>query len=120
MIARRQRIVCVGEAMVELASRGPAWDVGYGGDTLNQAIHLVRFGYDVAYLTVLGSDPFAPRMTAAWAREGLDTGLVLRDEVCNTGLYSISIDERGSGISITGGQTARHGRCSRTRGSTRR
>jgi 2-dehydro-3-deoxygluconokinase len=95
MIARRQRIVCVGEAMVELASRGPAWDVGYGGDTLNQAIHLVRFGYDVAYLTVLGSDPFAPRMTAAWAREGLDTGLVLRDEVCNTGLYSISIDERG-------------------------
>jgi len=91
----RQRIVCVGEAMVELASRGPAWDVGYGGDTLNQALHLVRFGYDVAYLTVLGSDPFAPRMTSAWGREGLDTSLVLRDEDRNTGLYSISIDERG-------------------------
>jgi len=91
----RQRIVCVGEAMVELASRGPAWDVGYGGDTLNQAIHLVRFGYDVTYLTVLGSDPFAPRMTSAWGREGLDTSLVLRDEDRNTGLYSISIDERG-------------------------
>jgi 2-dehydro-3-deoxygluconokinase len=95
VIARRQRIVCVGEAMVELAPRGPAWDVGYGGDTLNQALHLVRFGYDVAYLTVLGSDPFAPRMSGAWAREGLDTALVLRDEARNTGLYTISIDERG-------------------------
>jgi 2-dehydro-3-deoxygluconokinase len=95
MIARRQRIVCVGEAMVELAPRGAAWDVGYGGDTLNQALHLVRFGYDVAYLTVLGSDPFAPRMAGAWAREGLDTSLVLRDEARNSGLYTISIDERG-------------------------
>jgi 2-dehydro-3-deoxygluconokinase len=95
MIARRQRIVCVGEAMVELAPRGAAWDVGFGGDTLNQALHLVRFGYDVAYLTVLGSDPFAPRMSGAWAREGLDTGLVLRDETRNTGLYTITIDERG-------------------------
>ena len=41
MIGGRQRIVCVGEAMIELAPRGGAWDVGYGGDTLNQACTMV-------------------------------------------------------------------------------
>lgn len=95
MIAARLRIVCVGEAMVELAPHAGGWDVGYGGDTLNQALHLARFGYDVAYLTVLGSDPFAPRMQGAWAREGLDTSLLLKDERRTTGLYAISTDELG-------------------------
>jgi 2-dehydro-3-deoxygluconokinase len=89
------RIVCLGEAMVELAPRGTAWDVGYGGDTLNQALHLVRFGHDVAYMTVLGSDPFAARMQGAWAREGMDPALVLKDSERVTGLYSIAIDELG-------------------------
>lgn len=96
MISARLRIVCVGEAMVELAPHaGGGWDVGYGGDTLNQALHLARFGYDTAYLTVLGNDPFAPRMQGAWTREGLDPELLLKDEHRTTGLYAISIDEQG-------------------------
>jgi 2-dehydro-3-deoxygluconokinase len=95
VIDGRKRIVCVGEAMVELAPRGAAWEVGYGGDTLNQALHLARFGHDVAYLTVLGHDPFAPQMQQDWAREGLDTTLVLRDAERATGLYAIAIDHRG-------------------------
>ncbi|MXO60149.1 sugar kinase [Altererythrobacter salegens] len=95
MLAGRKRIVCVGEAMVELAPRGTAWDVGYGGDTLNQALHLARFGHDVAYFSALGVDPFAPRMLGDWAREGLDTSLVLRDPERATGLYAISIDSQG-------------------------
>lgn len=95
MTRPRPRIVCVGEAMVELSPRGEGWDVGYGGDTLNQALHLARFGFDVAYLTVLGNDPFAPRMRAAWEREGLDPSLLLESDSRTTGLYAISIDERG-------------------------
>lgn len=96
MISGRLRIVCVGEAMVELAPRAAGgWDVGHGGDTLNQALHLARFGYDTAYLTVLGNDPFALRMRDAWAREGLDASLLLEDECRTTGLYSISIDGSG-------------------------
>lgn len=91
----RQRIVCVGEAMIELAPRGGGWEVGYGGDTLNQALHLARFGHDAAYMSVLGNDPFAPKMLQAWAREGLDTSLVLRDAERTTGLYAISIDPQG-------------------------
>lgn len=95
MIGGRFRIVCVGEAMVELSSRSDGWQVGYGGDTINQALHLARFGHDVAYLTVLGCDPFAGPMRAAGGREGVDTSLVLTDPEGTTGLYAISIDAHG-------------------------
>lgn len=95
MIGGRFRIVCVGEAMVEISPRGGGWDVGHGGDTINQALHLVRFGHDVAYLSVLGCDPFAGPMRAAWGREGMDTSLVLSDPERATGLYAISIDAHG-------------------------
>ena len=63
------RIVCLGEAMVELSERQGRWDVHYGGDTLNTALHLTRLGFDVAYLTALGSYPFTGSMRQAWGRE---------------------------------------------------
>jgi 2-dehydro-3-deoxygluconokinase len=34
--------VLVGEAMLELSRSGDKWQLGYGGDTLNTAIHLAR------------------------------------------------------------------------------
>ena len=89
------RIVCLGEPMIELAPRERGWDVHYGGDTLNVALHLTRLGFDVAYLTALGSDPFAGPMRAAWGREGMDLSLVLTDPELKTGLYAIEIDEHG-------------------------
>jgi 2-dehydro-3-deoxygluconokinase len=89
------RIVCLGEAMVELSPRQGRWDVHYGGDTLNVALHLTRLGFDVAYLTALGGDPFAGPMRQAWGREGLDVSLVLTDPERTTGLYCIDTDEHG-------------------------
>lgn len=89
------RIVCLGEAMVELTARQGRWDVHYGGDTLNVALHLTRLGLDVAYLTALGGDPFARDMRQAWAREGMDVSLVLTDPDGTTGLYSIATDDKG-------------------------
>ena len=89
------RVVCLGEAMVELSDRQGRWDVHYGGDTLNVALHLTRLGFDVAYLTALGSDPFAGSMRSAWGREGLDVSLVLTDPDRTTGLYCIETDEKG-------------------------
>src|SRR5690606_29100643 len=81
--------------MVELTARQGRWDVHYGGDTLNVALHLTRLGLDVAYLTALGSDPFARHMRQAWAREGMDVSLVLSDRDRTTGLYCIDTDEKG-------------------------
>ena len=49
------RITVVGEGMLELSQAGGAWRLGYGGDTLNTAIHLARAGHGVRYLTALGA-----------------------------------------------------------------
>ncbi len=91
----RARVVCLGEAMVELSSRQGRWDVHYGGDTLNTALHLTRLGFDVAYFTALGCDPFAGHMRHAWGREGMDVSLLLTDPARTTGLYCIDTDEHG-------------------------
>ena len=89
------RIVFVGEAMLELSRRGEGWQLGYGGDTLNTAIHLARAGHDVAYLTAIGSDALSADLEQKWASEGLDTSLVLHHPTRSTGLYAISADEHG-------------------------
>lgn len=89
------RIVLIGEAMLELSRKGHDWQLGYGGDTLNTAIHLARAGHDVAYFTALGCDPLTIGLKAKWAQEGLDTTLVLDHPNRNTGLYAISTDAQG-------------------------
>lgn len=89
------RIVLVGEAMLELARKGGDWQLGYGGDTLNTAIHLARKGHDVAYFTAIGTDPLSQDLKRQWAAEGLDTALVLEHPTRNTGLYAISTDASG-------------------------
>ncbi len=81
--------------MLELVRKGESWQLGYGGDTLNTAIHLARAGHDVAYLTALGSDPLSADLKAKWAAEGLDTSLVLDHPTASTGLYAISTDAAG-------------------------
>lgn len=89
------RIVCIGEAMLELSRSGEDWRLGYGGDTLNTAIHLARAGHDVAYLTALGCDPLSVNVKPQWAAEGLDTSLILDHPTRSTGLYAINTDAAG-------------------------
>jgi 2-dehydro-3-deoxygluconokinase len=89
------RIVCIGEAMLELSRAGDAWKLGYGGDTLNTAIHLARSGHDVAYLTAIGSDPLSADLKTQWGAEGLDTSLVLTHPTRSSGLYAINTDASG-------------------------
>lgn len=81
--------------MLELSRDSTGWQLGYGGDTLNTAIHLARSGIDTAYLTALGDDPFSADLKQRWADEGLDTSLVLTDPARNPGLYAISTDDTG-------------------------
>lgn len=89
------RLVVVGEGMVELRQAGSAWQLGHGGDTLNMAIHLARFGHDVAYLTALGTDRFSDDLYRAWVKEGVDPSLILRDASRTPGLYAITVDDDG-------------------------
>lgn len=89
------RVVVIGEGMLELASAGGEWRLGYGGDTLNTAIHLARAGIDTGFLTALGSDPFSADLRGKWQSEGLDTSLVLSHPARSAGLYAITTDQHG-------------------------
>lgn len=89
------RAVFVGEGMLELSSGNGQWTLGYGGDTLNTAIHLARAGVSTGYLTALGDDPFSANLRRQWAGEGLDCSLILTDSARAPGLYAITNDPVG-------------------------
>ena len=96
----KQRIVSVGECMIELVEDGPGrMRRSFGGDTLNTAVHLRRSlppsAWTIAYLTVLGDDPFSDEMIAAWTAENIDVSLVGRLAGRLPGLYAVTTDETG-------------------------
>lgn len=102
-------IVMVGEGMIELSRVGgpniaahgddtsphAGWRLGYGGDTLNTAIHLARSGDRVRFLTALGDDPFSADLRAQWIAEGIDPAAILTHPTAGPGLYAISLDAAG-------------------------
>ncbi len=92
-------IIVVGEGMLELSggadARVPGWALGYGGDTLNTAVHLARLGQHVAFVTALGTDPFSESLRRDWTDEGLDLTLARRDPDRRPALYAITTDAQG-------------------------
>ena len=89
-------VVLAGEGMLEFsAAPSGQWRLGYGGDTLNVAIHLARLGLATRYLSALGEDPLSRDLREAWQREGVDTRLVLSDPERKPGLYLIRTDAAG-------------------------
>jgi 2-dehydro-3-deoxygluconokinase len=90
-----QRIVAIGECMVELSDRPDSCRLGFGGDTLNTALYLARLGMAVDYVTVLGDDPYSDAMIDAWGAEGIGTRFVGRAPGRLPGLYAIRTDARG-------------------------
>lgn len=91
------RVVCIGEAMIELSMAGSSAGVGVAGDTLNTAIYLKRMApeLNVDYVTLLGDDPFSDQIEAAIAAEDINTHTVGRLAGERPGLYAITTDETG-------------------------
>lgn len=89
------RICVVGEGMVEFVREGECWRPGTGGDALNIAVHLARFGHDVAFATALGTDRFSGQVRARLAAEGIDGLFVLTDRDRQAGLYFVETDAAG-------------------------
>jgi 2-dehydro-3-deoxygluconokinase len=89
-------IVCTGECMLELSGGiGRPARLAYGGDTLNTAVYLARLGFQPAYLTALGDDPYSDELLECWHSEGVRIDLVARCAGRLPGLYAIRTDERG-------------------------
>ncbi|MEP3847765.1 MAG: sugar kinase [Paracoccaceae bacterium] len=94
------RVVCIGEAMVELSlgkSNDPNAQVGFAGDTLNTAIYLKRAApqLQIEYATKLGTDAFSERMINMMRDEDLGVDLIKRDDAREPGLYAITTDDHG-------------------------
>ncbi|NBB41352.1 sugar kinase [Sphingobium yanoikuyae] len=89
-------ITVIGEAMLELSrGSGDGWNLRYGGDVINTAIHLARAGDKVRFASAIGADPMSEDLRKAWEAEGVDTGLLIGTPGRTTGLYAIETDETG-------------------------
>lgn len=104
------RIVCIGECMVELA---PADDgtfrLGFAGDTFNMAWYLRRLlpaDWQVDYLTALGDDPMSGRMLDFMRAAGLSIGHIAIRKGKAPGLYVISLKDGERSFSYWRGQSA--------------
>lgn len=89
-------ITVIGEAMLELSrGQGDGWNLRYGGDVINTAVHMARSGDKVRLASALGADPMSADLRAQWEAEGVDTGLVLAADGRLPGLYAIETDAAG-------------------------
>jgi 2-dehydro-3-deoxygluconokinase len=89
-------ITVIGEAMLELSrGDGDSWNLRYGGDVINTAIHLARAGDHVRLASAMGADPMSAQLLTQWQAEGVDTALVIAAKDRLPGLYAIETDATG-------------------------
>ncbi|MCW2389207.1 2-dehydro-3-deoxygluconokinase [Sphingobium sp. B11D3B] len=89
------RVLAIGEGMVEFRREDACWRQAHGGDVVNTAIHLARFGIETEFATAIGRDDFSDFLAAQWQGEGLDLSCVARSPAHECGIYFIATDERG-------------------------
>lgn len=95
-MVEKATITVIGEAMLELSrSEGEGWNLRYGGDVINTAVHLSRSGDHVRLASALGADPMSAQLLAQWEAEGVDIGLVIAAKGQLPGLYAIETDAQG-------------------------
>lgn len=89
-------VTVIGEGMLELSrGDGDGWNLRYGGDVINTAIHLARLGDRVRLASALGADPMSAQLRDQWEAEGVDTALVIAADGRLPGLYAIETDAHG-------------------------
>src|SRR5438046_10739873 len=97
MSEQRDRVIAVGEAIVEFVRGGDGrFGVGCAGDTFNVAVYLARAGIDAAFATALGDDPYSDAILALAAAEGVASDLVLRVRGRLPGLGVVDADTAGA------------------------
>ncbi|PWT85447.1 MAG: sugar kinase [Proteobacteria bacterium] len=87
------RVVCVGEAAIELVRGGDGrFGIGCTGDVFNVAIYLARAGIPTAFATALGDDPYSETIVALATAEGIARDLMLRLRGRLPGLSVVDLD----------------------------
>ena len=94
---RPLRVICIGEAMIELVIEEPP-ALGIAGDVLNTAVYLKRLAgqaADVRFASVIGTDAMSDRIIAFIEGEGIGTQALRRTPDRLPGLYAIEIAPNG-------------------------
>ncbi|MBP5654270.1 MAG: carbohydrate kinase family protein [Clostridiales bacterium] len=112
----RYDIIYIGTAIVDSIIRGfdpnPVSATGFvagsgtlniGGEAVNGAIAAAKLGMKTGILCYLGSDPAGSMIEAELARQGVDTGLIVRSCEHATPVTTMFVAEDGSRKSITNG-----------------
>lgn len=90
------RVLVIGEGMVEFRQDSDGgWHRAHGGDVVNTAIHLARFGIGSALVSALGKDEFSDYLYGEWQGEGLNLDQVARTGEAECGIYFIATDAHG-------------------------
>lgn len=93
---KRPKLLCIGEAMVEMAPVGDAlYQRGFAGDTFNTAWHMAQLLGDraeVGFVTCVGQDRLSDDFLADMAADGLLVEAVSRAPDRNMGLYLIALN----------------------------
>lgn len=91
-----RRLLCVGEAMIELAPLGGArYQRGFAGDTFNTAWHMAQVlggQAEVGFVTTVGEDTISDAFVKELASDGLLADVVSRTADRTMGLYLIELD----------------------------
>lgn len=89
------RVLAVGEAMIEMAVIGEdTYRRGFAGDTFNTAWHMAQIpnaALDVGYVTRVGTDPVSDRFVDMLRQDGIESTHVGRDANRTMGLYMIEL-----------------------------
>ena len=112
----RYDIIFIGTAIVDSIIRGfdpePVSATGFvagsgtlniGGEAVNGAIAASKLGMKTGILCYLGDDPAGSMLEAELARQGVDTGLIVRPQDHPTPVTTMFVAEDGSRKSITNG-----------------
>ena len=101
-------IVVFGSFVVDLTSRsaglpvpgqtilGSSFKMGPGGKGSNQAVAAHRAGANVTLVTKVGKDVFGKVATDFYKSEGMNVNYILEDDVRETGVALILVDENSA------------------------
>jgi len=101
------RVICIGEALIELR-RGAdgAFTAACAGDSFNTAVYLARAGLSVGFATALSDDPYSDSIVALAAAEGLRANLILRAPGRLPALSLVEPGQSGERVSRVWGEGA--------------
>lgn len=99
---RKNEVMCLGEALVDLVSLEPGkaikdtrdWRLTPGGAVCNVAVGLARLGLKVGLITKVGSDPFGRMMLYFLKQEGVDTEWIKTTDSDLTALVFVALDKK--------------------------